>query len=96
MSSYLIEYRPEINDDLDRIPRNIQARIKNASEQRLETIPDRYGERLRRSLIGLWKLRVGDYRIVYEIKGQKVTVWIIAHRKDVYEEMEKRWAKHKS
>ena len=93
MSPYLIEYRPEINDDLDRIPRNVQARIKRAIEQRLETNPIRFGERLRRSLIGLWKLRVGDSRVVYEIKGLNVTVWMVAHRKDVYEEVGKRWAK---
>lgn len=94
MSSYLVEYRPEVHDDLDEIPKNIQIRIKHAIEQRLETIPDRYGERLRRSLLGLWKLRVGDYRIIYEIKGYKVTVWIVGHRKDVYENISKRWMKH--
>jgi mRNA interferase RelE/StbE len=60
---------------------NIQARIKKAIEQRLGTAPYQYGERLRRSLIGLWKLRVGDCRIVYEIKGQKITIWLIAFRK---------------
>jgi len=33
----------------------------------------------------------GDYRIVYEIEEEKVTVWAIRHRKDVYEEAELRW-----
>jgi len=34
----------------------------------------------------LWRLRVGDYRIVYLIDdaGQKVDVRIVAHRRDVY------------
>ena len=89
-SSYLIEYRPEVHNDLDEIPKNIQTRIKRAIEQRLETSPDRYGERLRRSLLGLWKLRVGDYRVVYEIKGHKVTIWIIGNRKEVYGDIHKR------
>lgn len=84
MDTYLIEYRPEVNSDLDRIPMNIQARIKKAIEQRLRTAPHQYGERLRRSLMGLWKLRVGDCRIVYEIKEQKITIWLIAFRRDVY------------
>ena len=33
-----------------------------------------------------WRVRVGDYRILYEIDDdqQKITVWRIAHRRDVY------------
>lgn len=35
-----------------------------------------------------WRVRVGDYRILYEINDdqQLVTVWRIAHRRDVYRE----------
>lgn len=94
MSVYQIAYRPEVGDDLDDFPRNVQARIKKAIEERLETAPDRYGERLRRSLLGLWKLRVGDYRIVYEIKRNIVTIWMIGHRKNIYANADKRWEKH--
>jgi mRNA-degrading endonuclease RelE of RelBE toxin-antitoxin system len=32
----------------------------------------------------LWKLRVGDYRVCYEIQGSTVTVWAIRNRPDVY------------
>jgi mRNA interferase RelE/StbE len=33
-----------------------------------------------------WRVRVGDYRILYQIDDdqQLVTVWRIAHRRDVY------------
>ncbi len=54
------------------------------------TEPTRYGERLRRSLLGLWKIRVGDYRVCYEIEGHTVTVWAILHRRDVYAILEQR------
>lgn len=70
--------------DLERIPANLQARIKRAIEKRLQTAPTRYGSRLRRSLAGLWKLRVGDYRIAYEVEALTVRIWIVAHRRDVY------------
>ncbi|MGH7412312.1 MAG: type II toxin-antitoxin system RelE family toxin, partial [Candidatus Methylomirabilis sp.] len=46
---------------------------------------------LKQSLSGLWKLRVADYRVVYEIEEKKVTVWVIRHRKDVYAEAQRRW-----
>ena len=34
----------------------------------------------------LWRIRVGDYRIVYTIEDKKLIVLVvrIAHRKDVY------------
>lgn len=93
MNPFSIFYRPEVNEDLDRVPRNIQERIKKAIGERLSLSPDRYGERLRRSLLGLWKHRSGDYRIIYTIVEHKVTIWMIGHRKEVYGEIEKRWRK---
>lgn len=41
-------------------------------------------------MAGLWRYRVGDYRIVVSIQDDKVLVLVlvvrIAHRKDVYED----------
>ncbi len=89
---YEVELRPEVvGEDLVQLPTNIRARIIRAIESRLTTEPTRYGIRLRQSLGGLWKIRVGDYRIVYEIEGKKVTIWAIRHRKNVYDEATRRW-----
>lgn len=89
---YTVAYRPEVEQaDLPAIPRNLQVRIFRAIETRLMVEPARYGQRLRRALSGLWKLRVGDYRVVYELRGRQVTVWAICQRKEVYDEAERRW-----
>lgn len=89
---YEVGLRPDVvAEDLTELPANIRARIIRAVESRLTTEPTRYGVRLRQSLAGLWKIRVGDYRIVYEIEERKVTVWAIRHRKDVYAEAGQRW-----
>lgn len=44
------------------------------------------GVPLRHQLKGLWKYRVGSYRVLYEIHRRKITVAIIdiGHRRDVY------------
>jgi len=89
---YEVEVRPDVvAEDLVELPANIRARIVRAIESRLTTKPTRYGVRLRQSLGGLWKIRGGDYRIVYEIGEKRVTVWAIRHRQDVYRETERRW-----
>jgi mRNA interferase RelE/StbE len=88
---YSVLYRPEVLvEDLAALPRNLQKRIVEAIETRLMTAPSHYGVRLRRSLWGLWKLRVGDYRVVYELVDKEVLIWVIAHRKSVYGKVERR------
>ena len=49
--------------------------------------PRRFGPGLKADLAGLWRYRVGDYRILCQIKDQELLVLVVAvgHRKDVYE-----------
>ena len=54
------------------------------------TAPHQYGEPLRKTLKGYWKLRVGDYRVVYKIVENEVRILGIINRKEVYEEISKR------
>lgn len=83
---YTLLYHPRVaTDDLPSIPRNLQRRLAKAIESRLPTAPQRYGEPLRTSLKGYWKLRVGDYRVVYKIVHKEVWILAILHRKRVYE-----------
>ena len=89
--AYTVEIRDVAYKDLGEVPRNIRERLLRAIEQRLTTAPTRYGVRLRQSLSGLWKLRVGDYRIVYEMAGNTVTIWAVRHRKHIYPIAERRW-----
>jgi len=94
MARYEVNYFDEVlEDDIPDIPANVQDRIERAIEERLKTAPEKYGERLRKSVIGLWKIRVGDYRIIYTIddKTRSVSVWAIGHRRLVYDLMGRRW-----
>ena len=44
------------------------------------------GEPLSGALRGLWRLRVGKYRIIYQIKNEELIVYVlnIGHRKNIY------------
>ncbi|KAA0265450.1 MAG: type II toxin-antitoxin system RelE/ParE family toxin [Chloroflexi bacterium] len=90
--TYSIEYHEDVWEDLREIPANLQARIQKAIERRLGSAPDAYGARLSRDLAGLWKLRVGDYRVVFAFDppGRLVRVLGIRHRKGVYPEILRR------
>jgi len=45
---------------------------------------------LRRTLKGYWKLRVGDYRVVFKIANDEVWIYGIIHRRDVYDKIIRR------
>lgn len=84
-------YHPDIKIvDLPLIDAKIQKRIKIAIETRLMTAPHQYGEPLRKTLKGYWKLRVGNYRIVFKILDHEIYILGIIHRKKVYEKTRKR------
>ncbi|MDI6744893.1 MAG: type II toxin-antitoxin system RelE/ParE family toxin [Thermodesulfovibrionales bacterium] len=76
--------------DLPLINAKLRDRIKKAIETRLVTAPHLYGEPLRKTLKGYWKLRVGDYRVVFKIVKDEVWILGIRHRKGVYFEVDKR------
>lgn len=92
--AYTILYHPDVKSrDLPKLPANMAARIRRAIEERLAQDAVSYGERLRKDLAGAWKLRVGDYRVVYEIDAAaaEVRILLIAHRKEAYEVAAIRW-----
>jgi mRNA interferase RelE/StbE len=87
---YKLRYHPSVkSEDLPKLDRAIAVRIRKAIETRLLAAPQEYGEPLRRTLKGYWKLRVGDYRVVFRVKGKEIFVLGIIHRKEVYEIVEK-------
>ena len=48
--------------------------------------PRRFGKGLKADLAGLWRYRVGDYRILCQIRDAELYVLVVAvgHRRDVY------------
>jgi mRNA interferase RelE/StbE len=83
---FTVKYHPDVKEvDLPRINVKMRERIRRAIESRLVTAPQEYGLPLRKSLGGYWKLRVGDYRIVFKNEGEIVYVLGVRHRKNIYE-----------
>lgn len=80
-----VVYHPAVlGEDLPGLPANLRQRLERAIRARLTTSPQQYGAPLRGSLQGHWKLRVGDYRVVFRIVGAEVYVLKIGHRRTVY------------
>ncbi len=88
---FRVKYHPDVRDvDLPLIDGRLRDRIRKAIEERLGAAPERYGTPLRKTLRGYWKLRVGDYRVVFKVRQGEVLILGIMHRSFVYHEVEKR------
>jgi len=86
-----LRYHPDVKTiDIPQLDAKLKTRIRHAIETRLTTEPQLYGAPLRKTLHGYWKLRVGDYRVVFKIVGSEVWILGIIHRKTVYDAIEKR------
>ncbi len=89
--AYALRYHPRVADvDLRKIPARDRERIRASIESRLTTTPERFGSPLKGSLRGYWKLRVGDYRVVFRASESEVLILAVVHRKDAYQRASRR------
>ena len=89
--NFRLRYHPAVvAADIPSLNARLKKRIRKAIESRLASAPHHYGEPLRKTLKGYWKLRVGDYRIVFKIEKDEVWILGIIHRRDVYERIGRR------
>ena len=88
---YTLLYHPSVaEEDLPQVPLNIQHRIARAIASRLASAPEQQGAPLKGTLKGYWKLRVGDYRVIYKIGRGEVWILGIIHRNQVCGDILKR------
>lgn len=79
-----VTYHKKIADDVSVISSVHRKAIKKAIEEKLTNLPEFFGKPLQFSLSGLRSLRVGDYRVVFQLKKKEVFIVFIAHRSVVY------------
>jgi mRNA interferase RelE/StbE len=78
-----IEYKASVAKDLRTLDRAEAVRAVNRLERVLAT-EGRRGEALSGEFAGLFKLRIGDLRVIYARTGEGFLVLRIGHRRDVY------------
>ena len=82
--SFSIRIKESAAKELRRVARPDRVRIAAAIDRLAET--PHLGAALKGDLRGLRRLRVGDYRVVYEVRDEELVVLLVrvAHRRDAY------------
>lgn len=87
--AWTVEFNVFAERQFHKLDRAVQKRLLNWLADRLEGCKDsrHFGEPLKGGgLAGLWRYRVGDYRIICELHDDRLVVVAIAigHRREVY------------
>ena len=86
MGSYAVEIKPSAGKELEALPNHLLSRIVRKI-QTLSDNPRPAGCKKLKGYKDTWRIRVGDWRVVYIIDDavRVVSVTRIAHRREVYE-----------
>jgi mRNA interferase RelE/StbE len=84
-----VEFDRDAARDLRKLGADARRLILRYLRERIATgdDPRRFGRPLTRDLKGLWRYRVGDYRIVASIEEDRFVVLVVTvgHRREVYD-----------
>lgn len=86
MGKYSVEVKPAARKELEALPDPVLARVVRKLES-LADVPRPAGCKKLKGYKDQWRIRIGDWRVVYIIDEtvKLVSVVRIAHRREVYE-----------
>ena len=86
--TYNIIWHPRALDDLAALEKHLRERI-NEKVRQFRNNPSHFAQRLAEE--NLYKLRIGDYRIILEIIAERklIKIVLVAHRSRVYKQLDR-------
>ena len=86
--AWKIEFDPAALKELSKLDKPVEKRILKFLRERVAKLDDprQVGARLQGAMSGLWKYRVGDYRLICSIKDDRLVVIVVrvGHRREIY------------
>ena len=86
--AWTVEIASVAEKQLRKLDRQVQRRILDWLYERIDGCKDprHFGEALKGGSTGLWRYRVGDYRIICDIQDARLVVLALAvgHRREIY------------
>lgn len=91
MTKWTIKFTRHAEKAILKLDKQIAKRILDYMEKRVACLddPKTIGKSLVGNKAGLWRYRVGDYRIICNIEDESLTVLVlhVGHRRSVYDEV---------
>jgi len=85
--TWQIEWDNRARKELRTLDASVQNKILNYLDERVINNPRNFGRSLVGDKAGLWRYRVGDYRVVCQLEDDHLVILIVSvgHRKEIYD-----------
>ena len=80
---YKILYTRRAAKDISKLEWKIKNRIKKALEECMEA-PQNSARKMVNPSLGDYRLRVGDYRVIFDLQDDEIIILRIGHRREIY------------
>jgi mRNA interferase RelE/StbE len=74
---WTIKLSVEAQKQLKSIDRSASLKIQKYLQERVAKNPESFGKALSADLAGLWRYRIGDYRMICDIKNKELLVLVV-------------------
>jgi len=80
---YSLIYTRRAERDIKKLEANTKERVGKALLRYSEE-PLKFAEKLSDPILGEYRFRVGDYRVIFDIEGNEIVVLRVGHRREIY------------
>jgi len=80
---YRLVYTRRAERDIKKLEPNTKDRI-GKTLLRYNEEPLKFAEKLSDPILGEYRFRIGDYRVIFDIEGSEIIILRIGHRREVY------------
>lgn len=82
---YSYEFKPQAVRDLQKLPKQVQKRIiKKLDFYCSAQNPLSFADYLIHFEIGSYRFRIGEYRAVFDVEGERIIILTLGHRREIY------------
>ena len=80
---YTLTYTQRAERDIAGLDSKTKERI-GKTLLRYKEEPLRYAEKLSDPILGRYRFRIGDYRVIFDLEGNEIVVLRVGHRREIY------------
>ena len=82
--AYELVYTKRAVKDIRRLDPKVKERLQKTLEKFREAPFEESVQKLSNPEFGTYRLRIGDYRVIFDVDGNKLIILRLGHRKDIY------------
>ena len=82
---FIFNFKKSAAKEIDKLPPYIRKRIlEKLKFYAAQENPLKFADKLKDYRFGEYRFRIGDYRMLFDVKDKEIIILKVGHRKDIY------------